>query len=210
MPVMSEKVLSEHLSSGAPLMKTYSALGILKNSVEPPYPRIAFVTPETYGRIRHRPWNRYAQNPNLTFYTLLPEDENPSSNGHPGDVPPNDQEQNSTISDEVVAWLRNTSRDDPMKPYVYMPTQKNLTSDNFVRGNDRLGRLRRYILIIVSGNPAPDAYVSHFYHGQWYSIAGNDEISQKNFDLISLFMTMMAVPSTTPPLTPTISTGGGM
>jgi hypothetical protein len=33
-------------------------------------------------------------------------------------------------------------------------------------------------------------------------------VSQKNFDLISLFLTMMAVPSATTPISPTIAVGG--
>jgi hypothetical protein len=33
-------------------------------------------------------------------------------------------------------------------------------------------------------------------------------VSQKNFDLIALFLTMMAVPSATTPISPTISVGG--
>jgi hypothetical protein len=44
--------------------------------------------------------------------------------------------------------------------------------------------------------------------GKWYCIDGSDVISQKNFDLISLFLTMMAIPSAVPPLSPTINVGG--
>ncbi len=45
--------------------------------------------------------------------------------------------------------------------------------------------------------------------GKWYYIGGADTISQKNFDLISLFLTMMAIPSAVPPLSPVINEGGG-
>ena len=80
---------------------------------------------------------------------------------------------------------------------------------DFIKGNERLGRLRRYILIIHDEAPPSNAYVSHFDHGEWYYIAAEDEISQKNFDLVTLFLTMMAIPSGTAPLTPSISVGGG-
>lgn len=209
MPVARTKMMSEHLSSGAPLMKTYSAIGILKNAVEPPNPRLGFVTPEVYRRIRGYKWNSYADNPDFTFYTLCPGDENSKSGGHPADEKPfhsaDDQKEDQRVTDEVIAFLEKH----PKSPYVYISGPADTTGNDFVKGNERLGHLRRYVLVIVSNEPPPDAYVSHFYHGQWYSIAGDDEISQKNFDLISLFMTMMAVPSTTPPVGTSISVGGG-
>ena len=43
----------------------------------------------------------------------------------------------------------------------------------------------------------------------WYYIDGHDVISQKNFNLIVLFLTVMAYPPTTAPLNTSISVGGG-
>ncbi len=40
MPVTADSMRQQSLLSGAPIMKTYSALGILKNAVEQPWPRI--------------------------------------------------------------------------------------------------------------------------------------------------------------------------
>ena len=72
--------------------------------------------------------------------------------------------------------------------------------------NDRLGSLRRYILVITSVRAAGGRVcVLFFTNGQWYYIDGADEISQKNFNLIALFLTMMAIPSAVPQVTPTIS-----
>jgi hypothetical protein len=68
--------------------------------------------------------------------------------------------------------------------------------------------LRRYILVIVDDHPPANAYVVDADLGKWYYIAGDDEISQKNFNLISLFLTMMATPSALPPLSPVINVGG--
>jgi hypothetical protein len=84
-------------------------------------------------------------------------------------------------------------------------------SDNELANvNYLLWELRRYMLIIQSDAPPPaDAYVTYFEHGLWYYIDRDDTISQKNFNLISLFMTVMAIPPTNPPLSTSISIGGG-
>lgn len=196
MPVKYATVVSDKFDSGAPLMKTFSALGILKNAAEPPDPRIGFVTPAFYRAIRSHPWNDLKTNPDLSFYTLLPENEND------GDERPSDQ----NATNEVIDWLwRN-----PQKPFVYIPAadRDDVPGDDFIKGNRALGHLKRYILIVHSNNAPANAYVAHFVRGEWYYIDADDEISQKNFDLISLFLTMMAIPSGTPPLAPVISTGG--
>ena len=65
-----------NLISGAPLMRTYSALGILKTATERPHPKIEFVTAARYRQIRDpatHPWNDDPDS--LSYYTLLPEDE---------------------------------------------------------------------------------------------------------------------------------------
>jgi hypothetical protein len=85
-----------------------------------------------------------------------------------------------------------------------------LSVDDYLILNRRLASLRRFILIIVDDHlPSELPYVSHFDHGQWYYIDAHDQVSQRNFDLISLFLTMMAVPSALPPIAPTISVRGG-
>jgi hypothetical protein len=210
MPLKRENV-ANGLMSGAPVMRTYSALGILKNATEQPWPKIAIVSAEAYGNIRTYPWNYFHKDRSLSFYTLLPCDENQGDEEGSRDacqqagkdkIP--DPEDITTRA--VVEWLWGNKLA-AETPYIYAP--KTASLDEYVRGNERLGHLRRYILVIAGDNPPANAYVAHFDHGQWYSIAGDDEISQKNFDLISLFVTMMAVPSATPPLSPTISVGGG-
>jgi hypothetical protein len=209
-PLKRENV-TDGLISGAPVMRTYSALGILKNATEQPWPKIAIVSADVYEAIRSYSWNDFSKDRGLNFYTLLPCDENPGDEEGPrgacqqtGQSKIPDPEDITTRA--VVEWLWSNKLA-AESPYIYKPWTASL--DEYVRGNQRLGHLRRYILVIASDNPPANAYVAHFDHGQWYSIAGDDEISQKNFDLISLFVTMMAVPSATPPLSPTISVGGG-
>ena len=198
MPVMPAKAASEGLASGAPMMRTYSALGILKNATEKPHPKIAFVTPEIYQQIRSYQWNQDTDN--SSFYTLLRESENPNDN--PADK--GQETQAAKIDQEVTQWLL----DHPDGGFVYEPKSGDMFGDDYIKGNRRLGLLRRYILVIVDDHPPANAYVVHFDQGKWYYIAGDDEISQKNFNLISLFLTMMATPSALPPLSPVINVGG--
>jgi hypothetical protein len=65
-----------------------------------------------------------------------------------------------------------------------------------------------YLLIIESQTLPLRRYVSHIdaSKGVYYYIDADDQITQDNFALLSLFLTIQAVP-TSPPLTPTISVG---
>jgi hypothetical protein len=206
MPILSSKT-SASFSSGAPLMKTYSALGILKNAAEQPNPKIGFVSHDTYNRIRSYQWNDPEGNhPDLNFYTLLPEDEN--SGDEKAQDQPRDRTDEADLTRKVVDWIEDQSRRSSEIPFVYEPQNADVHGDLYVQGNRRLGDLRRYILVTVSDVPPVNSYVSHFDRGQWFSIAADDQISQKNFQLLTLFLTMMAAPSATPPLSPSISVGG--
>lgn len=196
--VSPEIARSKGFTSGAPLMRTYSALGILKNATERPHPKIAFVSHDLYRQIRAHAWNQDVDS--LSFYTLLPEDENPLDNpvsvGH--------ESESARLDREVTNWIQGPQRN----LFVYEPSNSLFDSD-YIKGNRRLGLLRRYILVIVDDIPPTNAaYVFHFDHGKWYYIDSDDVISQKNFNLISLFLTMMAIPSAAPPLSPVISVGG--
>ncbi|HTC06175.1 MAG TPA: hypothetical protein VK749_22400 [Xanthobacteraceae bacterium] len=200
MPVKPENV-TDGLTSGAPTMRTYSALGILKNATEQPWPKIGFVSPDVYGTIRSYPWNDFHKDTDLNFYTLLPHDEYEGDEKLASST--SDQMEDAKITRKVSDWLWSNRN-----PYIYEPKPAKSAEDEYVRANNRLGHLRRYILIVKADHAPADAYAAHFYHGEWYYIARDDHISQKNFNLISLFLTMMAAPSATPPLSPTISVGG--
>ncbi len=199
-PVMPAKVRSEGLTSGAPLLKTYSAIGILKNATEMPGPRIEFVSHDQYREIINYNWNKDADNLNwLVSYTLLPGSEDLA------DDPSNPNPKRTNIDKEITNYLETESN-----IFVYDPKKAKtaLPFDDYVLINRRLASLRRYVLIIMDDHAPGNAYVSHFDHGTWYYIDAADQISQKNFDLISLFLTMMAIPAALPPISPTISVGG--
>jgi hypothetical protein len=195
-PVKTEQSRQAGLRTGVPLLRTYSGLGILKNATEDPTPRIGFVDPEKYRAILAYRWNKNVDT--LAFYTLNPNDESI-------DKYPNVNEYEvDTIRHELSAWLDKHSE----RPFLYEPEHADPYGDDYVKVNRVLGLLRRYILIIHSNNAPANAYVAYFDRGEWYYIDADDATSQKNFDLIALFMTMMASPPTTPPLSPTISVGG--
>ena len=250
------EAVQANLISHAPLMRTFSALGMLKNATERPHPLVEFVAPETYRTIVGHAWNTKNIN-TQSFYTLLSDDEDsygcPEESKKVGcDNPPKKDEK--TVSDwigarEDIAKLNQDvdaykSRcititaplaDDayqqcskegkdlearrknfvphnyPSGILVYEKKGEDVLNDVYVKQNWELGLLRRYILIIVDDHPPAEAAYAPYYSerdGKWFYIAGNDVISQKNFHLLSLFMTMMAIPSSTPPLTPTINVGG--
>ena len=197
------KMPNPAFKSRAPLMRTYSALGILKNAFDPTYPRIELVSFDTYRTIRSYRWNDTQKDASLSFYTVLPNEDDAYKQWR--DTQKNIERIRLT-ENEIVEWLNSSTKP---TDFVYLPLHEDLNGNDFVKGNQTLSRLRRYVLIITGDAPPTNAYVAHFDHGRWYYIDGDDVVSQKNFNLISLFTTMMAVPSATPPLSPVISVGGG-
>jgi hypothetical protein len=194
-PVKPAKVREEGLISGAPLLKTSSAVGILKVATQTPNPKIEFVSPDKFREIAGNRWNQAADV--YPFYTLLPEEENEGDES----VPPNSKAYSDKLDQLITRYIEGGNDlllyDEPC------------TVDDYYYRNTRLGVLRRYLLIIKGDQAPSNAYVSYLDQGQWYYIDGDDHISQKNFDLITLFLTMMAVPAALPPISPTISVGGG-
>jgi hypothetical protein len=118
---------------------------------------------------------------------VLPQSEDPADN--PG-VP-------EQIDGDVSEWIANAQN-------LHVYDLKPGSIDDYLVRNYRLGTLRRYLLIIADDHAPGNAYVSLFDHGTWYYIDAADQISQRNFDLISLFLTMMAIPSGLPPISPTV------
>jgi hypothetical protein len=199
MPVKTEQSQRAKLTSGAPLFRTYSGLGILKAATEEPIPRIAFVDAKTYDDIRHFPWNASAE----SFYTLDPRKEKIDKYYHHFDA-----KDVALIRRKLSEWLDNNASQ-PDRLFVYEQKSTDPSSEEYLKANRILGLLRRYILIVTSDHAPVNAYVAHLDNDVWYYIDAKDTVSQSNFNLIHLFMTMMAVPSTTPPIAPTINVGGG-
>jgi hypothetical protein len=208
-PVTHDQAAQNGLVSMAPTMRTYSALGILKNATERPLPKIEFVSPGVYGQIRAQPWNQNIET--ASFYTLLPEQEDsfncPDERKQKGGCDNPARAADKTLAPDLKAWL--TERGESGRVFVYDKAGEDALGEEYIARNRQLGLLRRYILVVVTPDRAPDsAYVAVDDHGLTYYIAGDDVVSQKNFHLLSLFMTMMAIPSLLPPLSPVINVGG--
>jgi hypothetical protein len=131
------------------------------------------------------------------------------------DHPPQSQAQIGafkTVNDWIKNWspadTQNSNYSDGLT--VYETKGVDVLSDRYVTLNEKLGNFRHYMLIVVDDNlPASNPpYVSYYDGSRWYYINADDEISKKNFHLLSLFLTVLAVPPQTSPLTPTISVGG--
>jgi hypothetical protein len=190
-------------------------LGIIKNATERPGPKIEFVTPDQYRQIRDHAWN--ADIDSLSYYTLLSGDLDSincsaarrSSGGCDNPLP---SDKSVKISADIDSWIENSAAEDDEHPDgvdIYETKNKDILDGEYTDYNGRLGTLRRYILIIVDDRlPSGPVYVSYSEGGKYYYIAQDDAVSEKNFYLISLFMTMMAIPPSTPPLSPVIKVGG--
>jgi hypothetical protein len=204
------------LTSKAPMIRAYSALGILKNATSRPEPKIGLVTPETYRNIRMHHWNQDLDD--AGYYILLPDDEDsvdcPPRGGQkvacenpPKEKPPEYEKWMKDLKDWMTSDKENLTRPDEM--FIYEKEGDDVLDPEHRTINYRLGELRRYMLIIVSDLPPSNAYVSYFSDRKrrWYYIADEDQVSQRNFHLLTLFLTMMAQASTTPPLSPVINVG---
>ncbi len=221
-PVKPDVVEKELIGqNGIPVLRTFSALGILKDATESPTQRAEFVKPEEYAEIVKQSWNAKDAGDSRDHYTLSLNFENARSHRPPVNCPAGYGEAilktpgaSYDPAVDVTCWLLdwNAHRDREGGLFLYeSPRETDWQRQVFIARNQQLGEYRRYMLIVhgdqLPTSPAP--YVSHWdaESGEWFYIDGNDDISKKNFVLISLFMTMMATGSSAP-LVPTISVGG--
>jgi len=217
------------IENHAPMLRTRSAIGILKAATELPKPLVEFMTPAAYRAVIVHSWNQDVDG--ASFYTLQPGDED-SFNCPPERKAPADPNKPAGCDNPVSGKIKMRKTQigewiggipDNGVPFAYEtadpklqansplvnPQQVDILDEEHLHMNDWLGRMRRYVLIVVDDRlPAKPPYVSYSDGDHWYYIDADDKISQKNFQLLSLFMTMMAIPSQSPPLTPTISVGG--
>ncbi len=229
-PVPYQNAAAAKIENHAPMLRTRSALGILKTAVEVPAPLIEFMSPAAYHAVVSHPWNQDVDG--ASYYILLPADED-SFNCPPERKAPADPKKSAgcdnplsdkTRKTKIADWIGKIQDDsppfayetadpnppsDPARAAMVNPEQFDFLDDESVRMNGWLGKMRRYMLIVVADSlPGKPPYVSYSDGEHWYYIDAGDKISQKNFQLLTLFLTMMAIPSQTPPLTPTISVGG--
>jgi hypothetical protein len=174
-------------TSVGPILRTHSALGILK-SIDAEPRLVEYVTPEEYETITQAPFNSpsYFRRCDLDFAYLMPLQ-----------LAKAKSLTDTVIIRELVSPaqpLYDTRGGDSCS---YMASTRTL---NPVLER-QLNHLRRLILIIRSDSPPPwDAYVS-WKDDYWYYIDGGDFVSQKNFMLISEYMSIQSTVSSAPSLT---------
>lgn len=221
----------KQLESYSPMLRTMSAIGILKNSVDLSLgpPRIEFVTRRTFDTITSYKWNKDTES--LNYYTLKSTDLGSASCR--AQKCEELAEEDLTISEKydvlrtIDKWVDDSSRctlpdllvpeadnglpiayeaDNPCDP----PNNLNFLDNAHIETNNWLGYLRRYVLVIVDDHPpAKPPYAEYRTpDGKYYYIDDKDAVSKRNFQLLLELMTIMAVPPTTPPLTPSINVGG--
>jgi hypothetical protein len=191
----------------APIVQIHSALGILLGSltqISGVRPLIEFVTPEVFDHIHQT----QPADPDRQYY-LLTVDQQRSVKDLPMTLY-NALDPRDSVVSCVNNLIENTARG--VRFPISFSVEEDVTEYEVVQAEYILGSLRRYMLIIVAppGSDAPsDAFAMYTKRGRTFYIDGADTISQKNFALLSQFMTMQAVAPTTGPLTPTISVGAG-
>src|SRR5258708_34002577 len=110
------KMLKEPLiTTGVPLLKTYSGIGILKNETEQPSPKIRFVPRALNNEIKSQPWNKKAGE--LGFYMLLPNEEDRDDNPQYRRMGP----VNAEIEDWIIRTSEFVERDDTDRLMLYEP-----------------------------------------------------------------------------------------
>jgi hypothetical protein len=200
------------------ILLTRSAYGILKAMIEGSL--IEFVDQSRYEEIRKLQIPKPLANSKevkevfvnsddvkqncegATYYTVLP--------------PAVKNEMNNIIAyqkeiDQVKIILSKSIQLTTSGKGCLYTTDNNLLPDNQQALEDEhtLLQARRLMLIITTPYQRPNSYIGYFDRrtNMWYSIDAEDRISQRNFILLSQFLTIQASATPPLPLTPTISVG---
>jgi hypothetical protein len=172
-------------------LRTRSALGILKAATEISLPLIAFVSEQEYELIKSYAWNSiYTRSRcgNMSYYTLLPSDKDRS-----------DSPLAAYVYDFLISG-RDAYHDPSPEWCLYtISTALNVNDLTSIQREVKLTNFRKYLLVIETDAEIPNSYVSYSDGSKWYSIDSHDEVSQKNFALISQFLTMQALAPSPPP-----------
>jgi hypothetical protein len=175
----------------APVLRTRSALGIMKDAAEQDgYQRIEITGNLEKVRKLVTAHNAHRHDDCVDDFYMV--DPDPTLADH---------EEYEELSRRIHAENRSMITMYPNKSEL-SPEEAKIERD--------FTHLRRYMLIVSSDTPPNGAFVSVYDNGKYYSIFNDDEISKKTLALISQFNTILAIPSQSAPLTPTISVGARM
>ena len=116
-----------------------------------------------------------------------------------------DLQTDKEIIEEVSEWVRAHCNTGDL--YTYYRSE-NVDDYAQLQHERILAHLRRFLMVIEDREPPKDSFVSYQHDGRWYYIDAMDDVSKRNFALLSYILSVTAAPSLTPPLTPTITVGG--
>jgi len=180
---------------GAPLLRTRSAGGVMRAAARGAH-LIEFLDRKRYNAIQERQRNCSPS----SFYTLIV----PELKGSLEQLE-EDLQTDKQIIEEVSEWVRARCNTADLLTYYRV---ENVTDYAQLQHERTLGHLRRFLLVIEDKDAPKDSFVSYQHDGSWYYIDAKDDVSKRNFVLLSYILSVMAAPSQTPPLTPTITVGG--
>ena len=187
----------EALRSSRRLLVTYSGYGVLKSvaeSIYTPGEIIQVITPERFAKIATEPWNRTGQQ----WYTLLKEDV-----CYPGSKETSRCQYLLLDGDTINNQVDNLIMSAPhsvLDPEVYI-------DDGDPQVEDNLNQRRRLIFIQKSLTAPVNPFRAILRDNTYYYISSNDYISQTNFNLLELVISVQAVTPQTPLPQQTISVG---
>jgi hypothetical protein len=180
---------------GAPLLRTRSAGGVMRTAARDSH-LIEFLDRKRYDVIQERERNCSAS----TFYTLVLGELKGSLEQLEEELQTDKQ-----IIQEVSDWARAHCSTSDLLTYY---RSEDVADYSQLQHERTLAHLRRFLLVIEDKDAPRDSFVSYQHDGRWYYIDAKDDVSKKNFVLLSYILSVMAAPSQTPPLTPTITVGG--
>jgi hypothetical protein len=186
----------------APILRTHSALGVLRSATNE-LPRFSFVD-ESDLDCKAQTRLEEANSQIDSYFYVVPHsgkitDFNvaPFASSDPRfhlDLDVDAAADLQTVSSQQVAYLQDERELANSRQYiVVIEGYKSPPSTAFVS-------TKMEVFVVVDGQLAKKT--------RYFYIDGADRISQRNFALINQFLTMQAIPSQTPPITPSISVGG--
>jgi hypothetical protein len=221
-------------SGRLPVLRTRSALGVLRAATNEDWGIAVFVTPAQYQFFVHRVLvDSKANNVHLDFYRFRLDDKidctdanaeavnrdrllaarvpkakrRPVTATGPSQFLPLDYCRVKRLYDWPEGETRLPNDAAALEKLVPLPNPK---TDPTQMVQNEVGETRHFLVIVEqdASDPIPDrTYVSYKYGDKVYYINDEDYVSKKNFVLVGQLLTMEAVPAGGG-LTPTISVGG--
>ncbi len=191
--------------TAAPILRTRSALGVLKAGAEYSGSLIRFVSQERYDALRAAAWNApsCANTNTRDYYMVL----SAAEMNAPVSVEAAPPGAGGSDGDDRAAVVNRIKTGDCDMATMRVGEPLDMNDAHLVSRELMLAGARAFILV-AEGTPPPDAYVSYSDGGRSYYIAGDDAVSKLNFALLSQLLTMQAVASPGASSTATISIGG--